>query len=78
MLLYLFYTSDLAVFIFIIGFIMDYIDYTLCTNREKKHEGTNPHNKGLVLSTIHSHKVPWTHGNFRCNRAHMSTGYDYH
>lgn len=35
MLLYLFYTSEEAVFIFIIGFIMDYIDYTLCTNREK-------------------------------------------
>lgn len=49
-------------------------DYILSTNIKKNHEGTNLHNKGLVLSTIHSHKVPWTHGNFRCNRAHMSTG----
>lgn len=38
-MLYIFYTPEETAFIFIIGLIMDYIDYTLCTNKEKNMKG---------------------------------------
>lgn len=76
-MLYFFYILEEIVFIFIIGLIMNYIDYILCINI-KKYEGINFYNKGLVLFMIYLYKVLWIYGNFWCNCVYMSIGYDYY